>query len=261
MLFFSRSSAVIWPSAHAVYVMKRRRDWLGRDLYYQCCVYTELPGKQWLNQPEQIEKVMRKLIFHYNLEGYTIKLVLGGSQLIWKKLSLPSKKKEDALQMAMWDEMEGLDSQEYVIDIHAVTKQHKDATYDWMMAAYRNDAVQAFHRGIENSGGVMMAIDVLPALIGRFYQKNTGTFYVREEKKIHTIFIHNGIPLSYVLLEDLPAEAVRWTRANDVDTGNPLCLSERMGTPTWSVPPLPRRFESIRKKWDLPYPIAFLAAM
>ena len=261
MSFFSQKTAVLWPSTQAVYIIKRQRNWLGKDIYYQCCIYTALPNRNWLDDPEMIQKVMSKLVVHFSLEGYEIQVAVGGTQLIWKKLSVPSKKKEEALQFALWDEMEGFDSQEYVMDVHAVQRKNQDGTYDWMLAAYRDDALRAFWQGIENAGGIVKAMDVLPAVVGRFYHAETGTYYLREEKEIHSIFIQKGTPLSYKVIKELPPEALKWKKSKDISDQKIICLSEQTGTLTWSVPLVSEKMDALQQKWQIPFPMMVLTAI
>lgn len=261
MFLFSRNTAVIWPSDQSIYILKRRRNWLGKNLYYQSCVYTDMRDVEWLNRPEKIEKIMKELVCHYGLEGYGITFVLGGEQLIWKKLSLPSKRKEEALQMALWEELEGIDSHEYIIDVNPVKRANKDGTLDWMLAAYREEAIRAFYRGVETAGAIVTAMDALPAVAGRFYERETGTFYLREGNNVHCLFIQKGIPLSYGHKATLPEEAEQWMQEEHIEEWEPLCFSEQTGTLTWSVPRVTDATHSLLQQWDISYPVAILTTV
>jgi hypothetical protein len=190
-----------------------------------------------------------------------VTFVLGGSQLIWKKMSLPSKQKEEALQMALWEEMEGIDSHEYSIDVNPAGRTNKDGTLDWMLAAYREDAIHAFCRGAGSAGASVAAIDALPAVTGRFYEGETGTFYLREGKHVHCLFIQKGIPLSYEQIQNLPAEAEQWIQEEHIEEWETICFSEQTGTLTWSVPRVPDRICSALQQWDISHPAAILVTV
>jgi hypothetical protein len=176
-------------------------------------------------------------------------------------MSLPSKQKEEALQMALWEEMEGIDSHEYSIDVNPAGRTNKDGTLDWMLAAYREDAIHAFCRGAGSAGASVAAIDALPAVTGRFYEGETGTFYLREGKHVHCLFIQKGIPLSYEQIQNLPAEAEQWIQEEHIEEWETICFSEQTGTLTWSVPRVPDRICSALQQWDISHPAAILVTV
>lgn len=251
----TKKIAYIWICDTRAYVLKTKKNIVGRADYYQSCTYV-YEKKEW-SYP--IELIIDRIISVYGLKGYDVSVLLGGEFLLWKRLSLPSKKKKEAYQMVEWDEMIHDGTREYAFDIQLTGKEEVNRTYEWMLGAYPYDLVTQLMDAFEKHECRVETIDVVPALMSRICDLHgEGMVYVCTEGAIHAMFFQDNVPLSYTVTTALPREVLDWLAANEVEaTDQLLWLDEKTKVCT----SLPLR-EGVKQKidtWQLAYPAAILA--
>lgn len=249
--------ACIWLTQRTIYVLKIRRNWYGTIQLKQACLYT--CRSEWMQGGSYTETMIHQLIETYGLQSYGITILVGGTALIWKKLAVPSKKREEACQMAVWDEALGDGSSLYAFDLQATGHAYPDGTYEWLLGAYPYDLVTAVLDAFESHACLVDCIDVVPAAAGRLCPQGDGTLYLPAGKEeIHVIGLKQGVPLSYGIASQLPQDAWQWLE--DAALPEETWLWRDETAQCWMPAPIHAAAKKQQAQWDIPCPAMLLAA-
>lgn len=252
-----RQNACIWLTPKNIYVLKTKRNWYGTVQLRQACLYS--CRSEWLQGGSYTETMIHQLIETYGLQSYRITILVGGTALIWKKLAVPSKKREEACQMAVWDEALGDGSSLYAFDLQATGHTHPDGTHEWLLGAYPYDLVTAVLDAFESHACLVDCIDVVPAAAGRLCPQGDGTLYLPAGKKeIHVIGLKQGVPLSYGIASQLPQDAWQWLEDEALPEETLLWRDEM--TQCWMPAPIHAAAKKQQAQWDIPCPAVLLTA-
>ena len=250
-----RKQAGIWLTRNAIYVLKKQKSWYGKVQIQQACNYT--CQHTWMKGGAHIQTVIHQLIETYHLQSWRITLLVGDTLLIWKKLTVPSNKKEEASQLAVWDESLGDGSRMYAFDVQWTENKQADGMYEWMLGAYPYDLVMDIIDTFEGHDCLVERIDVVPAAAGRLCPVGEGVLYLLAgEKEIHVIGLRHGVPLSYGITDQLPEEAVQWLQA---EAQLPVSILWLDGpTQRWMHAPIRKFVKEQQTQWEIPWPTAVL---
>ena len=246
-----------WQKACTIYVLKIRRNWYGTVQLKQACLYT--CRSEWMQGGSYTETMIHQLIETYGLQSYGITILVGGTALLWKKLAVPSKKREEACQMAVWDEALGDGSSLYAFDLQATGHAYPDGTYEWLLGAYPYDLVTAVLDAFESHACLVDCIDVVPAAAGRLCPQGDGTLYLPAGKEeIHVIGLKQGVPLSYGIASQLPQDAWQWLE--DAALPEETWLWRDETAQCWMPAPIHASAKKQQAQWDIPCPAVLLTA-
>lgn len=250
--------ACIWLTRKNIYVLKTQRSWYGTVQSRQACMYT--CQSEWMRGGSYTETLIHQLVKTYGLQSYRISVLVGDTALIWKKLAVPSKKKEEACQMAVWDEALGDGSRMYTFDLQMTGKEQPDGTYEWMLGAYPYDLIAAMLDAFETHDCLVERVDIVPAAAGRLCPQGEGTLYLHAGTgEIHVIGLKQGVPLSYGMTSQLPQDAVQWLEAAALmPEETVLWLDEP--TQCWLSAPIRASVKKQQTQWDIWGPAVLLTA-
>lgn len=252
-----RQNACIWLTQNTIYVLKTKRNWYGTVQLRQACRYS--CRSEWLQGGSYTETMIHQLVETYGLQSYRITILVGGTALLWKKLAVPSKKREEACQMAVWDEALGDGSSMYAFDLQMTGQAHPDGTYEWLLGAYPYDLVTVVLDAFESHECVVERMDVVPAAAGRLCPQGEGTLYLTAgQEEIHVIGLKQGVPLSYGIASQLPQEAAAWLEDTALPKETLLWRDET--AQCWMPAPMQAWAKKQQERWDIPCPAVLLTA-
>ena len=250
-----RKQAGIWFTRTTIYVLKKQKSWYGKVQVQQACRYA--CKHTWIQGGTHIQTVIHQLIETYHLQSWRITVLVGDTSLIWKKFTVPSNKKEEASQLAVWDESLGDGSRMYAFDVQWTGNKQTDGMYEWMLGAYPYDLVIDIVDAFEVHDCLVERIDVVPAAAGRLCPVGEGLLYlVAREEEIHVIGLKHGVPISYGMTAQLPEEAVQWMQSEEQLIVSMLWLDGP--TQRWMHAPVRKSVQEQQKQWEIPWQAAVL---
>ena len=221
-------NACLWLMGRTIRVLKQTRKWYGPVAF--CQGHTECERqwkKDWLTSPREIGAKVPLLLDRYGLFGWRIHVVIGGPDMIWKRIPLATADAAEARELIRGAGLLDEEGQAYGFDL-ACPEKNRDGLYDWIVGAYPSDCIEALCRSVVDADADLASLDLLPAFFGRIQSEGQGFLSFRDEKVLHTVHLQNGRPLAYELQEGatLSEEASPFMWQGDGDTeGRPLSPS------------------------------------
>lgn len=255
---FSKKKAYLWLSENHIYTLKVKRTWYGSTIICQSCMHD--CRRLWLDQEELLKKILGQVIDDYRLQEYTLSLLLSGKNLIWKSLALPTRKKKEALSMVIWEDAVGDGSQAYAVDVQMRQSVSGSDMPEWLLAAYPYDSILLMLDCLAKKQCTVQAIDVLPALAGRFCPGGKGRLYIGEPSHVHVITLKDGIPLAYSQAKALPAGGAQWLEERNMKDIETIVLWHDEKKDIWTEPVVTPAVQDTMARWNLTYFSALLAA-
>ena len=170
---------------------------------------------------------VQQLLDRYGLFGWRIHVVIGGPDMIWKRIPLATADAAEARELIRGAGLLDEEGQAYGFDL-ACPEKNRDGLYDWIVGAYPSDCIEALCRSVVDADAVLASLDLLPAFFGRIQSEGQGFLSFRDEKVLHTVHLQNGRPLAYELQEGAPlsegASPFMWQGDGDTE-GRPLSPS------------------------------------
>lgn len=251
--------ATIWLTRHTVYIVKTQKKWYGPIQSRQAGIYD--CRSSWMQGGAQTASLIHQLAEVYGLQSYNISVLVGDAALVWKPLRVPSKKRAEACQMAVWDEALGDGSRMYAFDLQTDGREQSDGTYEWLLGAYPYDLVMSMLDAFESHDCLVERIDVVPAAAGRLCPSGNGTLYlyVRHDE-IHEIGLKQGIPFAYRMASQLPADAVQWLQQEGLAPEDTLLWRDTPAS-CWMTAPVCKDAQKQQHQWDIPGPAILLTTL
>lgn len=213
---------------------------------------TDIPG---------LEELAKSLCQEYSLSRGRFSLCLAGPHLKLQHFNLPTKKYKEAKSQLEWNES-FLNNGRMAFDLVCSGTADDGCTYDWLAAAYDGEIVTRLLKAFQTQGVQLRRIDVLPAVLGRFYPTVEGTLYISNEGGFHRCVLHQGIPQTYAWDASIPPELQQWLENNDVvDCPVQPLLRSGDDLQTWLLPSVPAKFKENIRRFHLSYPAAYILAM
>lgn len=247
-----KKKACIWLNGKFVHVLKTNRTWYGSVAFRQGHTAHERQWPlDWSSRAESLAKYLPDILARYGLDGWHLHFLLGGPDVVWKRLPLgtPDAREADALvaETGLLNE----DGENYDFEASCPVKDGNDL-YQWTISAYPSDAIAALCKVCTDAGAVVESIELIPSFFGRLQPKGDGllTFQEPEDSRCHTVYLTDGLPLVYEVNDEaLPVEeesaSFRW----QPDDGEKATL-----------PPDPA-VRSLMEKYDLSQATAVLALL
>lgn len=177
----------LWLSTGHIYLIKYEKNIFGRLSSCQGSAYRRVDTQ------EDLGTTLRDLWQTYGLHGYTPRLVVGGTPLVWQKLDIVADSRQQARELLVW---EGT-YDEYAFDVQAVTS---GAQKTWYVAAYPQGQLDNIIAAIQQQGRLLQDIDVIPAVLSRWHRPETGTVVIADGPLRHQIRLQQGIPTCYTVI-------------------------------------------------------------
>lgn len=174
----------LWISTAHIYLLKYEKNILGRLTSCQGSAYRRVDTQ------EAMRETIRDVWQTYGLQGYTPRLVVGGTPLVWQKLDIVAENRQQARELLVW---EGTFT-EYAFDVQAAATGTQKS---WYVAAYPKAQLDDIIEAIQEQGRLLQDIDVLPAVISRWHQHDTDQVVITEGSLCHQVTLQQGIPEHY----------------------------------------------------------------
>lgn len=158
-------NACLWLMGRTIRVLKQTRKWYGPVAF--CQGHTECERqwkKDWLTSPREIGAKVPLLLDRYGLFGWRIHVVIGGPDMIWKRIPLATADAAEARELIRGAGLLDEEGQAYGFDL-ACPEKNRDGLYDWIVGAYPSDCIEALCRSVVDADADLASLDLLPAFL------------------------------------------------------------------------------------------------
>jgi hypothetical protein len=205
-----KKNACLWLNGKFVHVLKTDRNWYGSVAFRQGhTVHEKQWPLDWSSRAESLTKYLPDVLTRYGLEGWHLRFLLGGADVVWKRLPLETSDARETVCPMKWE----------------------NGSCDWNISAYPSDTLAALCKVCADAGSVVESIALVPSFFGRLQPKGNGflTFQEAGDSRRHTVYLTDGLPLVYEVNDNaLPRKETGATFCWQPDDGEEEALQPNL---------------------------------
>ena len=209
-------NACLWLNGKVIHVLKTQRTWYGSVAFRQGHTAHERRWPlDWSGRSEGLTKYLPELLARYGLNGWHLKFLLGGPEVLFKHFSLGTSDAKEADALIADAGLLNEEGEQYRFEAACPVKGD-DGLYDWKVLAYPSNCLEALCKACSDAGTAVESIELVPSFFGRLQPKGDGllTFQEADERRCHTVYLTDGVPLVYEIDDEaLPVPAEEGTAA------------------------------------------------